>query len=73
MIGGLKFPFFALIVGWVNVAFRIIYTVGYLLKGPGGRLLVYIQLLYYTLFYFWLQLGKQAMTHLWLDNYYINV
>ena len=38
LIGGLVFPLFALIVGWLNVAGRIIYCFGYFCKGPNLRL-----------------------------------
>ena len=37
MLAGLIFPLIALIVGCINVVFRIIYNIGYLLKGPDAR------------------------------------
>ena len=38
MVGGLIVPDIAFYVAWVNVVFRIVYLVGYVLKGPNFRM-----------------------------------
>ncbi len=38
IVGGLAYPCASAILGWVYFAGRIVYTIGYVKKGPNGRL-----------------------------------